>query len=225
MGYPTAVDVVPLRYNEVGSGVDTIQRAFAQDQIMLYYSSVDTTPFYSARWKIRHTLNVWDAVLQHRILTVDHGKSVLLYGFPGSNHPKKLFRFLLGLLEKADSPELAKRKAEFRGKIWSMVRDAFGTEAPDMYDLQILATAPEAQGRGYASALVTTVTNMADAAGRDTWLITAGSYTFYEQLGFVVVGKDALGDNNPKWEGKPIPIHLMRRSVNARMDETCDSAS
>ncbi|KAI0832526.1 hypothetical protein BC628DRAFT_325211 [Trametes gibbosa] len=212
-GQPSTINVVPLKYNEVGSGVDTIERAFIQDEVMIYYSSVDTAPFYAARWKIKHTLNLLGAALQRRMLTVNRGESVLLYGSPENNQPIKVVGFILKLLEKADAPELTRRKAEFRGKIQSMVKDAFGSEVQDMYDLQVLATAPEAQRRGYGSALVTTVTNMADAAGRDTWVVTAGSYKFYEQVGFVVVRRDALGGDNPKWNGKPIPIHLMRRSV------------
>lgn len=32
------------------------------------------------------------------------------------------------------------------------VKDAFGEQVNDMYDLQMLATAPEAQGQGYGSA-------------------------------------------------------------------------
>ncbi|KAI9000912.1 hypothetical protein BD414DRAFT_16422 [Trametes punicea] len=81
-----------------------------------------------------------------------------------------------------------------------------------MYDLQILGTAPEAEGLGYASALVNAVIFMADAEGRDVWLTTALTYKFYERLGFVIVGKDVVGADNPEWHGEPIPIHIMHRS-------------
>ena len=35
-----------------------------------------------------------------------------------------------------------------------MVEDLFGEEARDMYDVQILATNPAAQGRGYGTAMM-----------------------------------------------------------------------
>ena len=45
-----------------------------------------------------------------------------------------------------------------------MVQTAFGEKAKDMYYIHILGTAPEAQGRGYASALVNAVTAMVGPA-------------------------------------------------------------
>ena len=40
-----------------------------------------------------------------------------------------------------------------------MVKDVFGERVEEMYEIQVLATAPEAQGQGYGSALVTAVTD------------------------------------------------------------------
>lgn len=45
-------------------------------------------------------------------------------------------------------------------KIEALTQSAFGDKVEVMYELQSLATAPEAQGKGFASALVTTVTDM-----------------------------------------------------------------
>ncbi|OJT10214.1 hypothetical protein TRAPUB_13319 [Trametes pubescens] len=106
------------------------------------------------------------------------------------------------------------RKAEFRGKIMEFVKDAFGAQVNEMYDLQSLATAPEAQGQGYASALVNAVTDMADAEGRDTWVITVSASGFYEQLGFYIVREGVLGDDNPSWEGGPIPVFVLRKHAS-----------
>ena len=41
-----------------------------------------------------------------------------------------------------------------------MLKDAFGEKVKEMYEVRTLATAPEAQGRGYGSALVNIVTEM-----------------------------------------------------------------
>ncbi len=42
----------------------------------------------------------------------------------------------------------------------AQVQDAFGARTSEMYEIQGLATAPAAQGRGYGKALVKTITDM-----------------------------------------------------------------
>lgn len=39
--------------------------------------SVDTAPFFHARWKLRHSVTLLDAVHQKRVLTVNQGDAVL----------------------------------------------------------------------------------------------------------------------------------------------------
>ncbi|KAH9899772.1 hypothetical protein C8Q73DRAFT_680984 [Cubamyces lactineus] len=209
-----ALEVAPMKYAHVPRGADMLQRAFVNDPVMIYYGSVDTAPFFHARWKIRHNMTLLDAVHQKRVLTINGGESLLEYGAPGNNHPSKAYNFFFSLLEKFNTPELTKRKAEFRGKITAMVQKAFGERVADMYDIQILGTAPEAQNRGYASALVNALSEMADAAGRDVWVIT-GAYGFYARLGFVTVAEDSVGGDNPNWDGKPIEVHVMCRKHKA----------
>ncbi|KAI0335569.1 hypothetical protein GY45DRAFT_1316922 [Cubamyces sp. BRFM 1775] len=86
-----------------------------------------------------------------------------------------------------------------------MAKDAFGEKVEDMYEVQILATAPEAQGQGYGSALVTAITDKGDADGHDVWLLTSDAYQFYESLGFSIVRSDVVGADNPRWKGGPVP--------------------
>ncbi|KAL1944248.1 hypothetical protein VTO73DRAFT_3433 [Trametes versicolor] len=207
-------EVTPLRYGRISKAADTLQRAFANDPIMIYYGSADTVPFFHARWKLRHSVTLLDAVHQKRVLTVNQGDAVLEYGIPGNNTPSTGYKLFHELLESFDTPELKRRKAEFRGKVMEFVRDAFGEQVNDMYDLQMLATAPEAQGRGYGSALVNAVTDMADAEGRDTWVITVNASEFYEHLGFQIVREGVLGDDNPSWEGKPVPVFVLRKRAS-----------
>lgn len=47
-----------------------------------------------------------------------------------------------------------KRWKEFGVKAQTLVVEAFGDKVQDMYEIQALCTDPDAQGRGYASALV-----------------------------------------------------------------------
>ena len=118
-----------------------------------------------------------------------------------------------------------------------MVKDAFGEKVKDMYEVQALATAPEAQGRGYGSALVRTVTDMVgeqsasqltllsmfqgDADGHDVWLITSDAYGFYETLGFSVIGYTAVGTDNPKWKGKPVGVRIVGLPAVTLMSHQC----
>ncbi len=61
---------------------------------------------------------------------------------------------------RVDVTEPPKRWKECIEKIAALTQSAFGDKVEVMYELQSLATAPEAQGKGFASALVTTVTDM-----------------------------------------------------------------
>ncbi|KAI0335568.1 hypothetical protein GY45DRAFT_811022 [Cubamyces sp. BRFM 1775] len=212
-------EVAPMKYAHVPRGADMLQRAFVNDPVMVYYGSVDTAPFFHTRWKIRHNLTLLDAVHQERVLTINGGESLLEYGAPGNNEPSRAYNFFFSLLEKFNTPELAKRKAEFRGKIKQMVQRAFGDKVDDMYDIQILGTAPEAQNRGYASALVNTLSEMADTAERDVWVVTA-AHGFYARLGFVTVAQDSMGGDNPNWDGKPIEVHVMCRKHGSSSTST-----
>ncbi|KAJ8483307.1 hypothetical protein ONZ51_g4774 [Trametes cubensis] len=146
------------------------------------------------------------------MLTVNKGDAVMRYGTPGECKALNPWRtFLASLVDKLDTRELAKRKKEADSKIEAMLKDAFGEKVKEMYEVRTLATAPEAQGRGYGSALVNIVTEMGDADGHDVWLITSDAYRFYETLGFSAIRSSFVGGDNPKWKGKPIGIRIMYR--------------
>ena len=52
------------------------------------------------------------------------------------------------------------RKREFRKKARAIALDAFGPEKlAGMYEVLLIATAPEAQGRGYGTALITALSD------------------------------------------------------------------
>ncbi|KAJ8496080.1 hypothetical protein ONZ51_g1359 [Trametes cubensis] len=206
------IRVAPMRYGEIPRSADSMHRAFLSNPITAYNRVVDTAPFLDVRWKIRQNMTLLDAVIQGRVLSVNQGDALLIYGAPGSNQTSKIYNFFFDILQRFNTDELNARKSEFRVKIQKMVQTAFGEKAKDMYYIHILGTAPEAQGRGYASALVNAVTAMADVEGRDTWLITADATPFYERLGFAVVQEDSLGAENPNWSSKPVSICIMLRT-------------
>ncbi|CDO68708.1 hypothetical protein BN946_scf184652.g35 [Trametes cinnabarina] len=194
---------------EIFRGADTIHRAFVDNNMMRYYSSVDTAPFYDTRWRIRHTLTLLDTVHQRRTVTIGHGASLLQYSAPGNDQNSGWYNAFFRAWEVFNTRELTKRKAETRELTGSIVQQAFGEKVKDMYSIEILATAPEAQGRGYASALVNAVVEMAAAEGRDVWLVSSDSWKFYERLGFVLVNQADLGADNPEWHEEPVTLHIL----------------
>ncbi|KAI9000911.1 hypothetical protein BD414DRAFT_473072 [Trametes punicea] len=206
------VEVVPMRRVDTLRGADTMYRAFTKDSLMLYFAAVDTAPFRSARIRANYCVLFDDAVRKNHMFTVNCGEAVLRYRIPGE--PRGMGRwhtFLANLVSKFDTRELIKRKKEFVSKVGIMVKDAFGERVAEMYEIGVLGTAPEAQGRGYGSALVTKVTDMGDAEGRDVWVVTADAYSFYETLGFITIRTMTLGTEDPKWDGKPVMIYIMYR--------------
>ncbi|RPD62150.1 hypothetical protein L227DRAFT_609997 [Lentinus tigrinus ALCF2SS1-6] len=134
-----------------------------------------------------------------------------MLGVPGNNKTGPFLPWILPLFRAAEPAELQKRKTEFIEKVKAMIQDAFGEHVEDMLEVQGLATAPEKQGREYATALMKIVTDMADAQGRETFVITADAYGFYETLGFKVVRQELLGVDNPKWQGAPVTLYIMLR--------------
>ncbi|KAH9899770.1 hypothetical protein C8Q73DRAFT_333730 [Cubamyces lactineus] len=212
LSYLQKVEVAPMQHGDLVKATDTTHRAFLKESLMVYFSSADTRPFREARNKAQHYLLFDDAVHKKRMLTVNQGDALMRYATPGDPRGMGRWRtFLTALIDKLDNRELAKRKKEVGGKIEAMVEDAFGEKVKDMYEIQALATAPEAQGRGYGSALVKTITDMGDADGHDVWLITSDAYGFYEALGFSMIRYSAAGVDNPKWKGKPVGIRVMYR--------------
>ncbi|PSR74968.1 hypothetical protein PHLCEN_2v9382 [Hermanssonia centrifuga] len=82
-----------------------------------------------------------------------------------------------------------------------------------MFEIVHLVTISAKRGRGYASALVRMVTDMADQQGRATWLASSNvavNTDFYNSLGFVTVKQFMLGDDNPMWKEAPFPIAVVK---------------
>ncbi|OSC97096.1 hypothetical protein PYCCODRAFT_1399433 [Trametes coccinea BRFM310] len=210
------VAVEPLRRRDIPHATDCLHRAFVTDSMMIYWADADTAPFRTARMRAQHALLFHDAIRKKRMLTVHRGDAVMRYGVPGAdNGMDRVHTFLTRLVQKFDTKELTKRKKEMEEKVGAMVGEALGERVADMYEVQALATAPEAQGHGYGSALVTTVTDMGDADGHDVWLITADARPFYEFLGFTAIRTTTIGEDNPKWTGAPVYMHLMYRPAKA----------
>jgi GNAT superfamily N-acetyltransferase len=114
-----------------------------------------------------------------------------------------------------------------------MVEETLGDSRHEMAYIELLATSPVMQGRGYASALIQKVvkevslhtgpvryavnhlfTNQAESQGRSTWLMSSNvaNNGFYNSHGFLTKAKIAMGSDNPTWDRPPIVVCLVRLS-------------
>ncbi|KAL1944251.1 hypothetical protein VTO73DRAFT_3436 [Trametes versicolor] len=209
------IEVKPMRYADIPRSVDNVQKIMHDEAMMEYLISADTAPFFETRWKLKNSINFADGISQRRMLTVNRGDSQLKYGLPGNTKTGRIYAWLAYFVRLSDPPEVKKRWKECFEKIEALTQSAFGDKVEVMYELQSLATAPEAQGKGFASALVTTVTDMGDADGHDVWVLTTSAYKFYETLGFSIVGEETIGASNPKWDREPVTLRVMLRPANA----------
>ncbi|TBU36955.1 hypothetical protein BD309DRAFT_670890 [Dichomitus squalens] len=166
---------------------ESIRKAFEDDPLMEYFDAADTAPFPVSRRKLIDMVDWMGAMHQERMLTVEGGMSLMKYGPPGNQTNLPSVAFLRDSLGRLRPEECAKRWKEFGAKARELVSAAFGEKVADMMEIQVLATDPDAQGRGYASALVKYVLRQGDADGRDVWLLTTSAYGFYEHFGFVTV--------------------------------------
>lgn len=91
-----------------------------------------------------------------------------------------------------------------------------GPRFRDMVTLELLATHPRAQRKGYGGALVDDVTAFADAQGRATFLISTdvNNTLFYESHGLVTVADVWVGDDAPTWDKKPFVINAVSNGLS-----------
>ncbi|RPD62163.1 hypothetical protein L226DRAFT_80472 [Lentinus tigrinus ALCF2SS1-7] len=208
---PEDPTVKPLRYHDLPRAVRAAQDAFRYNSFNRYMEDADPTPYRELRGTVSFTVGFAEAIRSGRILAIDHGDAILYFGVPGNNDTGPISKIINPILNSADPPELHKRKLEFRTRITALIRLVLGPGINEMLEIQVLATSPSKQGRGYGTALVNIVNDMADAQGRKTFVITGDAQGFYETVGYRLVGEDWLGIDNPSWDGPPVPIRVMLR--------------
>ncbi|GJE95587.1 GNAT family N-acetyltransferase [Phanerochaete sordida] len=156
--------------------------------------------------------------------TINHGESYLRLGDP-LHKKSRLARvvervvgvLLVGLL----TAEQKKRHGEFLRKLRAALEELFGDELERMVELTSIATAPERQGRGYASALVHIVTDLADARGVDSWVVSSNTANrgFYGSFGYKLARTIYLGGDDPTWEKPPVAVDIMVRKPKSMREK------
>ncbi|PIL37247.1 hypothetical protein GSI_00940 [Ganoderma sinense ZZ0214-1] len=206
-----AIEIVPMRYRDLLKGAESLRKAFLNDPLMRYFVTADTAPFQGTRSKAINIVDWVGAMRQHRMVTIGGGLSLMKYGPPGNQNNLAFIAYLMKTLKRLRPQECAKRWKEFGAKAQMLVVEAFGNKVGDMYEIQALCTDPDAQGRGYASALVEYVLKQGDADGHDVWLLATDAYGFYEHFGFTVIRSGMIAVDNPAWDGEPITLYIMHR--------------
>ncbi|TFK85838.1 hypothetical protein K466DRAFT_174382 [Polyporus arcularius HHB13444] len=206
------VQVKPLQYRDIPRAISGATKAFANDSMMLYFKEPESSRLFHLRLWIDIAARLTDCVIRGKVNTVDHGDAFLFYGIPGDSRHKPPFSWILSLLPKLGNWEVRKRRNEFLTKAKALIETALGDQVDNLFEVQGLATVPSKQGRGYATALISVVHEMADVQGRATFVITGDAYKFYESVGYKLIGEDWFGNDNPKYHGPPGPIRLVRAS-------------
>ncbi|CCL98799.1 uncharacterized protein FIBRA_00804 [Fibroporia radiculosa] len=217
--------VAHMKYTHIPAGVRAIEAAFEHDPLKCY---INDTPdarnsrLRNAYLRLGLVIQLSMYVHQKEVYTVDGGDAIASYSRTGDMGP--LFRFFAPIFRALDmfsSPEQKRRRAEANSKLNAANEAIFGKGPYDMVLLMELATTPEKQGRGYGTALVAAVTDIADAIGKRTWLQSSNiaNTMFYERCGFVTVGGYKLGDTNPTWTKPPVIVRIMMREPRTRRSD------
>lgn len=214
-------EVRPMKLVHVPAGVNTLDAAFDDDPCMHYVRKTpDARPrIDNITFRAMNTTQLAVNIFSRNINTVDGGDALVQFRPPGPSKP--LHKVLGKLIERFPpfrSPEQRKRGKELDTKLAQAVKSAFGENTEDMFAVQLLATHPRAQGRGYGAALVASVTAKADADNRRTWLVSSNvaNTWFYEHCGFTTVAEFAVGEGNPTWTKPPVIVRVMAREPQSR---------
>ncbi|PPQ65957.1 hypothetical protein CVT26_010719 [Gymnopilus dilepis] len=214
--YLSAPPVRRLRLVDVWKASTTSFDAFEGDPLVQYlHADSPRRPLFTkALYAV--LLLVWIPVAI--VLTI-HAGTALVVANPakhGRTSPiDRLVNLLLkfgGLISYAlATAEQKKRRTETDEKVQKLTSDVLGDRVKEMIYVSLLATAPNSQGQGYGTALLSTIISYGDTLGQAVYLHTATEkdVLFYSSFGFQVLGHTILGDNNPEYHQDPVIVRLM----------------
>ncbi|KZT74809.1 hypothetical protein DAEQUDRAFT_719990 [Daedalea quercina L-15889] len=215
-----------LAFSDLPHTVDAAVRANADDPLGHYMHDTpdnhETPAERANRTKVAIYLMFIDDIRRGESWTINHGDSILRFSPAPVTVPrgrKALNDLIAGIINNFlniykifQTKEQGKRRAEFRDKLKATIEKALSDRVPELISLDGLSTAPERQGLGYASILVSELAAMADAQSRGIWLLTNfHTTTFYARFGFKVAGTFLMGEGNPTWDKDPVVVCIMLR--------------
>ncbi|GJE95605.1 GNAT family N-acetyltransferase [Phanerochaete sordida] len=216
-----------MQYRDVAKACKTAELTLAPDPLDQYLNGTPDSLRWKLGRKVTFHLQFCKVVREKSEWTINHGESIMNLGDPARQEDAvdKIInaihnRLVRGLNQLTYSKEQRLRSAEFGTKMRKAIRDTLGERTAYMIEVGSLATSPECQGRGYASSLVRVATNLADARGVPSWLVSSNTANrgFYHSLGFEVVTTFHVGDGNPTWTAAPVPVDIMVRHPKSMGD-------
>ncbi|KAH9936883.1 uncharacterized protein BXZ73DRAFT_100298 [Epithele typhae] len=195
------VEVKLLRSSEAWGTAKDAWNAIKTNPEGKYFQMIDYKWLGPARERAVLAYTFYQCAQAERCLTVDHGASALQYTLPGESQPG----------DGGPPKSRCCRVRDFGGMVVKLRQEAVGERAEEMIELTGLATAPEKQGRGYASALMHALHEIADENGLAIWLATTDAMGFYALFGYKLAAEGWIGQENPEWDGGPIPVRIMIR--------------
>ncbi|KAF9472951.1 hypothetical protein BDN70DRAFT_997897 [Pholiota conissans] len=224
---PGAVPV-PIRYIHLWKAAKTWEDAFEFDPLMIYMRAGK-----KKSQSITRTQNLTTLLAEKRrrtILTVNGGGAfVIAFLRVGEDGPKTpsghLFTWIMSqilrIFSSGATVEQQKRLEEAKTKMTVLVEETIGDRLSDMVYIDILATEPASQGRGYGGALVEAINDMADLCGKASWLMAiTHNVLFYNSHGYQSAGKCYMGEGNPTWTQEPIVVYMMIREARTKHETT-----
>ncbi|VDC04264.1 unnamed protein product [Peniophora sp. CBMAI 1063] len=224
----SAPRVRPLTWSKIGRAAKTQELAFAKNPMVLYLQEYapPENPIMSRIMLYLHFIRQIDSGVA---LMVGNGDAVLLGIEPPSTSPppsmlsKSILRFQQWYNKRLYSPANPRFPAEGRRRVLEYQKvvekeesEALGDAKDGMWYVNLLATRPDKQGKGYASALMHHFGTLADET--PIWLHSSdyANTGFYESLGYRVRAEAMLGVDNESWKHEPVHMTLM---VKDRTDE------
>ncbi|KAF9482928.1 hypothetical protein BDN70DRAFT_990714 [Pholiota conissans] len=206
-----------LRFSHLWKAAKTYEDAFEFDPCILYLQADGKPSPAATRARLLVVLGLWS--LKGLFLTINRG-SAFIFAYPDvlrrDNAPfERMIDALLSAIANGAkrTKEQRKRKNEVEEKSKVVLDATIRDRMEDMIRVGPLATEPESQGKGYGGALLEVINDFADERSKAMWLLSSNilNEPFYNSHGFETVGTFYVGEGNPEWTKKPIPVQIMVR--------------
>ncbi|KAF8204808.1 hypothetical protein BJ912DRAFT_9827 [Pholiota molesta] len=209
---------VPLRFAHLWKAAKTYIDAFEFDPLILYFRAGEKPRPRTTR--IAQNLVVLGLWSIKEISLTLNGGTALMIAFPNLFGPKTPFERLIDSLafriSDSETPnrteEQEKRFKEGNEKSHAAL-EIIHDRLPQMIFFGLICTDPASQGHGYGTALIEAMNDIADERGQAMWLTSSNvlNDTFYNSHGFETVATYYMGEGNPEWHQKPVPVQIMVR--------------
>ncbi|KAI0787152.1 hypothetical protein BC629DRAFT_494314 [Irpex lacteus] len=211
-----------MHFGDIPTAIRVAEEALVEDPLQHYLRDTPDahTGLFTEEWRFEVGVHFSQTVRKGQTLVIgDRDVDAMVTYRPAheiddgiDNIVKAVMPFVGAVQSQMLSPQQRERAATF-AKAFREAVASVGDRIKEMVLLSGLVTRPAKQGRGYGSACVTAITDLADKEGRATWLGSSNvaNRGFYESLGFVVIAQITLGETDPTWNEAPLVSDLMIR--------------